>query len=142
MECDTTEVCGAGRRCAAPWGKKFVFVIGSAVVAHRDANGALWDPNGIPDPRIILFVNGKEVGRTSFKQDTETPVWNEKISVVLNQGDKLSIGLYDTDISSDDFMDSVSYSSLLGLLRSGGDSGPIYQGSDNSLTFTVSPQPI
>jgi hypothetical protein len=142
LECDTTAVCGADRRCAAPWGKKFDFVIVSAVVAHKDASGALWDPNGIPDPRVILYVNDKEVGRTSFKQDTETPVWNERISVVLNQGDKLSIGLWDTDLSDDDYVDSVSYGSLLYLLRAGGDSGPMYQGSSNSITFTVVPHPI
>jgi hypothetical protein len=142
MECDTTEVCGADQRCAAPWGEKFDFVIVSAVVAHRDGAGALWDPNGIPDPKIILFANGSELGRTSFKQDTETPVWNEKITGVIHQGDQLSFVFYDKDISSDDIMDGATFSDVLSLLKAGGYSGTLYPGSPTSLVFTVVPHPM
>ncbi|KAJ6151775.1 hypothetical protein N7470_006903 [Penicillium chermesinum] len=53
--------------------------------------------SGTPDPYAVLALNnGKELGRTKIIHDTDSPMWNETIYVIITSfADALSIKVFD-----------------------------------------------
>jgi hypothetical protein len=55
------------------------------VLIHQAA-GLEWrqDNSSLPDPYVILVVNGVRIGQTCTKRSTAAPVWNDVIKVELS----------------------------------------------------------
>ncbi|KAJ3060524.1 hypothetical protein HK102_009461 [Quaeritorhiza haematococci] len=58
---------------------------------------------GRNDPYVELSVDKKHVQKTSVKQNTNTPVWNETLTLAINEGDNaLNVKVLDKDTLDSD----------------------------------------
>jgi hypothetical protein len=141
-QCDAASICAAGGACATASGHTYKFTFISGKVPSTDESGAAWDAfGGAPDPKVTVYVNDKAVGSTSYVSDTFEPVWNETVTTVLKAGDSVELGVWDIDTSEHDWIDGVKFKSWLATVKAGGlKSGPIYEGSKVSLTYSITPK--
>lgn len=68
--------------------------------------------SGTPDPYAVVALNsGKELGRTKIIHDTDSPMWNETIYVIVSSfADALSIKAYDwNEFRKDKEMGAASF---------------------------------
>jgi len=67
------------------------------------------DSNGLSDPFCVVRVNNAKKFKTSVAYETLSPVWNESVSIAMPQeGDKISLDVFDKDVFQNDFMGTVS----------------------------------
>ena len=138
-DCPTGEVCDAGS-CGNPNGKKYVFSVDYAVVPVTDSAGTNWDPAGLPDPYVCLYLDETKVGCTAAKPDTLNPVWFASFEATVYTSQTIGFSIYDEDLASDDPMQGANYSNTAGILHAGGDSGPWDFAPEYSLTWSVKPK--
>lgn len=70
---------------------------------------AAMDSNGLSDPFCIVRVNNAKKFKTNVAYETLSPVWNESVSIAMPQeGDKISLDVFDKDVFQNDFMGTVS----------------------------------
>ncbi|XP_078344796.1 uncharacterized protein LOC144630322 isoform X2 [Oculina patagonica] len=70
---------------------------------------AAMDSNGLSDPFCVVRVNNAKKFKTNVAYETLTPVWNESVSIAMPQeGDKISLDVFDKDVFQNDFMGTVS----------------------------------
>jgi len=70
---------------------------------------AAMDSNGLSDPFCVVRVNNAKKFKTSVAYETLSPVWNESVSIAMPQeGDKISLDVFDKDVFQNDFMGTVS----------------------------------
>ena len=71
---------------------------------------ASMDLGGKSDPYIkFVLIGTEQIGQTTVKNNTLTPVWNEEFHLVATNPLKqtFSIGMFDKDLASDDKMSSL-----------------------------------
>lgn len=99
-DCDSLQFC-YDDACEGVLGRKFEVV----VVSATSATNADWDGGGgAPDPFVVIEADGDGGCATSTKDDDFEPRWNESCRVVLSEGGKLEISMYDEDVTSNDTM--------------------------------------
>jgi hypothetical protein len=117
-ECSTSDDCGAVEFCDAGSceqvdGRQFFVQIDKAELSDSYD----WDGFGdLPDPFVVIGVDGDAVCATSTVEDDYTVRWEEGCDVVFGSGE-LQIELYDEDISSNDLGLTFAASGLDDLVQ-------------------------
>lgn len=98
--CARYESCTSSGTCAINANSTWFLSIDSATITSTKPDGSAWDAfGGAPDPFVQL-----DSKRTSTKQDTFTPTWQEGSTYTANnllvQG--VSVSLFDEDVSAND----------------------------------------
>lgn len=98
--CLAYEQCTSAGTCAINPNSTWFFAADSAAIASTKSNGDAWDAfGGAPDPYVLL--DGR---RTSAKQDTFTPSWQEGAAYtatnLLTQG--VTVEVIDDDVAAPD----------------------------------------
>lgn len=98
--CASYESCLPSGLCGITPNSTWFFAADHATVATTKSDGSAWDPfGGAPDPYVQL-----DSTRTSIKQDTFSPIWQEGTTYtatnLLSQG--VSVTVYDSDPNSSD----------------------------------------
>jgi len=71
---------------------------------YNQSNEA-WDASGgLPDPFVALELDGFAFYKTSTKQDTLMPVWNEQMMSVIAPASTITVSVMDADLGDDDLM--------------------------------------
>ena len=102
--CTGENVC-IGDSCVSAFGRNYRIVIYDGMMTATDELGETWDATGgLPDPYVVIALNGTPLGMSAAVQDTLTPLWNQFVNIVIPAGSTFSIDVYDEDIAADDFM--------------------------------------
>ncbi len=101
--CTGETVCISGS-CENAFGRLWKVTISSGTVPNTNPAGAAWDfGGGAPDLFVEVDIDGSVIGRTTTAQDTFAATWNETIDVNLIAGNKLTLWVWDEDVSSNDY---------------------------------------
>ncbi len=119
--CTGENIC-VGDSCVSAFGRNYRIIIYNGTMTTTDELGETWDAaGGLPDPFVVIALNGTPLSMSTAVQDTLTPVWNQYVDSVIPAGSTFSIAVYDEDIASDDFMFGCSGFPLTAdYLRAGG----------------------
>ncbi len=104
--------------------------VGKGRVPPRARDGRTWDQafGSLPDPYVLILVNGKELLRTNAAPDTLEPDWSDSPggNFVLSPGDKVEVQLWNSNALADGIigkkelrLDRESFDSDLDLELSG-----------------------
>lgn len=136
-QCDSQSICYSGH-CTVATGRKYKITFTSGTVPTQTPQGAAWDGfGGAPDPFVELKNGGVSVCKTSARQDTFTPQWNESCDFEVLANDQFDITVWDQDVSSDDKIAASAIANMVPYIRAGGYSGPMYTGSGTSVSWTI-----
>ena len=123
LDCDATTMCFYGD-CSSPYGRTFRFTFGGVTISERDPNGEAWDAlGGMPDPFVCAWKNSEQPVNevcTSTVDDSLTAQFNEYFETALFQEDVWYFGVWDEDISEDDFIGACAGQIDVGKIKSGG----------------------
>lgn len=142
-ECpSSTDVCVSGG-CTPGLGRSYTLIAVSATIPQLDGTGATWDAfGGAPDPFVCLRVNDAPFGTcSSAPSDTLTPTWNKSWNVTINSTTRVVLELWDEDVSSNDFIESIQWANgaaFINAVRAGGFTG-VRQGGRVNWRITMSP---
>lgn len=124
-DCSATQICNYIQdnrgRCLSATGRQWDVFINKVTFPMYDSTGALWDPGGLPDPRIEVAVGGTVVGNATFQNtytvdrtgQSYTPI---RISLA-SETTTLDVFAYDEDLTSNDYADSGRWSMSIALAR-------------------------
>lgn len=111
-DCDDTSIC-IGGFCEDAFGRVYRLTVQQLQVSQEDSNGESWDwPGGLPDLFVIVYINDVEVFRTTTKSDTLTTTFNESVEVTINDGDKLTLHAFDSDVADNEWIGGFSWEPL------------------------------
>lgn len=119
--CTGENIC-VGDSCVSAFGRNYQIIIYDGTMTAMDAGGETWDAaGGLPDPFVVLSLNGTAIATSSAVQDTLAPLWNQAVGAVIPAGSTFSIDVYDEDFAADDLMWSCANFPLTAdYLRGGG----------------------
>jgi hypothetical protein len=139
-DCEAISVCVANV-CTLAAGRTYDFRIRGATVPATDAQGLTWDPF-FPEPDVLatLKVDLQELGSTAVAQDTTKPTWTDVLQAKVVSGARIEILLWDSDVQSNDLIDSFVAENAIAFVHAGGMSGPIRTGSATTLNVEVVPR--
>lgn len=136
-QCDSQSICYSGH-CILAAGRKYTITFTSGTIPTQTPKGDAWDGlGGAPDPFVELKNGGVSVCKTSAKQDTFTPQWNEACDIDVLASDQFDITAWDEDSLNNDKIDGSTITNMVPFIRAGGISGPMYAGSTSSLSWTI-----
>lgn len=103
--CGGEQICISGT-CEAAFNRIYRIAVADGQIAGSKPDSTPWDDStgelGRPDPYVVFYVDGVEIGRTTVAQDTNTPVWNEYIDAELVPGSSITLEMKDSDLVFDD----------------------------------------
>jgi len=130
--CPEHLMCNAASTCVSLELQLVDLTVVSAIVDIAESDG----DGSAPDPYVCLEINDKKIGCTATASNTYLPTWNKTFtSLFVEPGDKVVFRLNDEDPLFNDQIDAVQYKTIGSALSAGGDSGPMYTGSKNQLTW-------
>jgi len=103
-DCAPGALC-TNSHCVSAWGRTFRFTIKEASInSPNPETGDAWDPlGGAPDPYVVVVQSDTTIYVTERDLDTFSPMWNESVDVVLQEGGPtLSFIVFDEDPVGDD----------------------------------------
>lgn len=117
-DCTGENVCVQGS-CVAAFGRIYKMFIFDGTMTQDDETGTPWDAvGGLPDPYVIINLNGAFLGQTNTRNDTLTPAWSEAATATIAGGSTFDIQVFDEDVAVDDLMFSCTTQPLTAdLLR-------------------------
>lgn len=110
------------RHDSSVYGRPWTFTVESASIDTTQANGDAWDPDlSPPDGFVRLYIDGQQFATSPTIDDSYNPRWDyQPASMVIDQGETLSIDLIDSDTFDDD---PVFYDCSIPLLPDVADGG-------------------
>lgn len=147
--CQPSDLCAGEHEtclegvCQLPWGRTVTLSALSAKLplvhsSYDDETGTT------PDPFLIVYVDGAEIGRTEVLTDNEEPSFSETFSFALAEETELEIVVWDDDTNADggrenDMIGGVSFPTGLRLMETAGNFGEYDQpaGSLSNLHFII-----
>jgi hypothetical protein len=127
VECQAGLVCAVGA-CAAAFPRIYSLSFTSISLAETSAEGEPWDPGGgLPDPYVVLMVDGAEIHRTPTLTDVRGATWRSPVEVELDAGSALSFAVFDADPEADrdEAVGEVDVPNIGVVVRNGGFRGQV-----------------
>jgi len=122
-DCDTDSIC-INESCNLAYGRNYTLTVVSIEVSQYDQNGEAWDyPGGMPDPFVCFYKNDQTSAEfcTTTKNDTFSATFNESFEAIINNSDKWSVGVWDEDLSSDDWIQGWYFDPIpVSVIKDGG----------------------
>ncbi|MCB9540597.1 MAG: hypothetical protein H6704_30630 [Myxococcales bacterium] len=127
VECQAGLVCALGA-CGAAFPRTYSLSFTSISLAETNARGEPWDPaGGLPDPYVVLMIDGAEVHRTPTLTDVRGATWRSPVEVELDAGSALSFAVFDADpeADADEAVGEVDVPNIGVVVRNGGFRGQV-----------------
>lgn len=91
---------------------------------------------GCSDPYVVIQVDGNEVGRTSVKNNSNNPCWNEDFKFTVSPNNKfLTIEIMDDDYGEDDSLGFIRISAVEIAVRKSIDEELVLRGNRGDLSI-------
>ena len=129
--CPDGVICIDGE-CPTVYGISHYVQFYNASVTETNSNDDYntWDAlGGMPDPYVVLSVNGEAVCTSFTDDDTVSPIWKDGCDYVFWPFDEVEFTVWDEDSSSDDWMGGVVVSTE--GLKAALTEGILYWGPDD-----------
>jgi hypothetical protein len=148
QDCSTTQICNyiqdARGRCITGTGRQWDVYIAKVTFPMFDSTGQLWDPGGLPDPRIEVVVDNVVIGSATFSDTYSVDRTGQSytpIRITLpSEMTTIDIFAYDEDIASNDYADSGRWTQGINLARQYGYAG-LLANSRVRVEFAIFPVP-
>lgn len=102
--CNGENAC-IGGQCISAFGRNYAIRVVSGTMTTTDEAGDPWDAlGGLPDPMVVITLNGSVILTTNAVQDTVSPSWNRSATAVIAAGSSFRIEVLDEDVASNDLM--------------------------------------
>lgn len=127
VECAAGLVCAVGV-CGAAFPRTYSLSFTSIALAETNGAGESWDPGGgLPDPYVVLMVDGAEIHRTATLTDVRGATWRSPVEVELDAGSALSFAVFDADPEAerDESVGEVDVPNIGVVVRNGGFRGQV-----------------
>ncbi len=104
-ECDEDSVCyneNNQSECVDPYKKFWKVTINTLCLSDKKPNGDNWDSGPLgeidqPDPYAVLFINEKEVLRTSYADETTCAQWSNFSNIKFEPEDYVYVEMWEYD---------------------------------------------
>ena len=130
--------------CEPADGASYVLTFISATVPALTSSGGNWDtfPASLPDPYVVVTVDGIVACQTTYVSDSTTPYWGFACPPVpIHVNSTVLIDIRDTDpVSSDDMDSTIWTGSFGGILAAGSFDGSFNTKNISTIHFTVTAQ--
>lgn len=140
--CVFDEICIVAT-CEPAFGRSYLFSGITLQASGVDATGGSWDVfGGLPDPKVILRVNGGILLTTASQLDTTNATYSETDNRVLSAGDTLRVQAFEDDGGggSDDLMVDCDLGAIpASLLRARTVTCATADGTTAIVTFSITP---
>lgn len=137
---NTTDICHSGS-CSSGLGRAYRVTLVSVTVPTTDDTGSAWDAfGGAPDLKGCVAIDSAVPVCTSTVDDVFSATWNQVAQVTVTSATKVTVSVYDVDVTTDDYIDGFEWqtgASFLSAARTGGLNGLPYSGAKASWSVRI-----